>query len=157
MREPRAACGAVVGALRSFNEANDVHVRIRRALGEANCELLANRDVRTREGVIVNTAIAAVILAVRAMHDTAKALTREMDERGLAHLTTSTTVNRAGMRDTVIYGARATVFDGEIRMQSLGTDASKYACELITLRGDPRLQLTYDGVAGTALPLATLR
>lgn len=61
------------------------------------------------------------------MLDTARALTREMDERGLAHLTASTTVNRPAMRDTMMYFARATVFGGEIRTQGFGVDASNYA------------------------------
>lgn len=153
-REPRAACGAVVGALASYNEQNDVHRRIRRTLGEANYELLSKRGVRTRDGIEITAAVAAAIIAVQGLVETANALTREMDERGVAHLTASTTVNRSSMRDTMIYLARATVFGGELVIQGMGTDASKYAGEMIVHRsGDPRLELTYDGVRGDALPI----
>lgn len=152
-REPRAACGAIMGTLAAFNEANGVHARIRRVLGEANYELLSKKGVKTKEGVDVTAVVAAAIVAVRGMHDTAHALTKEMDKRGLAHLTASTTVNRCSMRDTVIYYARATVFDGEIRMQGFGTDATKYAGELVEHRGQRRLHLSYAGVDGTKLPI----
>jgi hypothetical protein len=152
-REPRAACGAIVGALAAFNEANGVHVRIRRVLGEANYELLAKKGLKTKEGVDITAVVAAAIVAVRGMQDTANALMHEMDKRGLAHLTASTTVNRSAMRDTIIYYARATVFDGEIRMQGFGTDASKYAGSLVEHRGEKRLHLSYAGVEGTKLPI----
>lgn len=154
-REPRAACGAIVGALAAFNEANGVHVRIRRVLGEANYELLTKKGVKTREGIDVTAVVAAAIVAVRGIQDTADALTSEMDRRGLAHLTASTTVNRSAMRDTMIYWARATVFGGEVRMQGFGTDASKYAGALATHRGEKRLELSYGGVEGTKLPIDT--
>lgn len=88
------------------------------------------------------------------MLDTARALTREMDERGLAHLTASTTVNRPAMRDTMMYFARATVFGGEIRTQGFGVDASNYAGTMVTQKsGDNRLALTYAGVEGAKLPV----
>lgn len=153
-REPRAACGAIVGALAAFNESNGVHARIRRVLGEANFELLSKKGVKTKEGVDITAVVAAAIVAVRGMQDTAEALTHEMDKRGVAHLTASTTVNRVSMRHTVMYYSRATVFDGEIRMQGFGTDATKYAGSLVAHRADRRLHLTYDGVEGTALPIA---
>lgn len=152
-REPRAACGAIVGTLAAFNEANGVHVRIRRVLGEANYELLAKKGIKTKEGIDITAVVAAAIVAVRGMLDTAAALTHEMDKRGLAHLTASTTVNLSAMRDTVIYHARATVFDGEIRTQGLGTDASKYEGELVEYRGEKRLHLSYGGVDGTKMPI----
>lgn len=153
-REPRAACGALVGALQKFDERNDVHRRIRSNLGEASYELLSKRGIRTKEGVDITAAVAASIVAVQGMLDTAHALTREMDERGLAHLTASATVNRPAMRDMMIYFARATVFAGEIRTQGLGLDASKYAGSMVTHKsGDRRLELTYDGRDGTSLPI----
>lgn len=152
-REPRAACGAIVGALAAFNEGNGVHVRIRRVLGEANYELLAKKGIKSKEGVDITAVVAAAIVAVKGMQDTAHALTHEMDKRGLAHLTASTVVNRSAMRDTMIYYARATVFDGEITMQGLGTDASKYAGDLVEYRGEKRLHLSYAGVDGTKLPI----
>jgi hypothetical protein len=130
-----------------------VHVRIRRVLGEVNYELLAKRGIKTKEGFDITAVVAAAIVAVRGMQDTADALTSEMDQRGLAHLTASTTVNRSAIHDTIIYYARATVFDGEVRTQGFGTDASKYAGEVVTHRGDRRLHLAYDGVDGAALPV----
>ena len=42
---------------------------------------------------------------------------------------------------------RATVFHGETRVQGFGTDASKYAGEIVDYRGDKRLLLTYSGLA----------
>lgn len=153
-REPRAACGAIVGALAAFDQTNDVHRRIRSNLGEANYELLSKRGVQTKGGVDITAVVAAAIVAVQGMRDTARALTREMDERGLAHLTASTTVNRPAMRDTMMYFARATVFAGEITMQGLGVDAAKYAGAMVTHKsGDSRLELTYDGKSGAVMPI----
>jgi len=72
------------------------------------------------------------------------ALTQEMDERGLAHLTASTTVNRPSRDDLVIYLARATVFQGKVHIQSLGSKAELYGGKLVDYAGERRLQLTYD-------------
>lgn len=153
-REPRAACGALVGALQKFDESNDVHRRIRSNLGEANYELLSKKGIRTKEGVDITAVVAASIVAVQGMLDTAHALTREMDERGFAHLTASATVNRPAMRDTMLYFARATVFGGELRTQGLGIDARKYAGAMVRHKsGDPRLELTYADAEGTKLPI----
>jgi len=153
-REPRAACGALVGALAKYDERNDVHRRIKSDLGDANFELLSKKGMRTRDGVEITAVVAAAIVSVRGMLDTAEALQKEMDERGLAHLTASTTVNRPGMRDTLLYYSRATVFDGQIVTQGFGTDATKYDGEMIVHKsGDRRLSLSYDGVKGDALPI----
>ena len=144
-REPRAACGAVVGALAGFDEKNGVHRRIRRDLGEENYALLSREGVRTKEGIDITSFVAAAIVAVQGTLDTARAIATEMDERGMAHLTASVTINRPSMHDTMIYLARATVFGGEIAFQGLGTDARKYGGAMRPHGPDRRLALTYDG------------
>lgn len=150
-REPRAACGAIVGTLMKYNEKSDVHRRIRANLGEASYALLSKQGVKSYEGVDVTAAVAGAIVAVQGMLDTANALTREMDERGVAHLTASMTINRPDMPDMVLYLARATVFDGELVTQGFGVEAAKYSASLVDIKGEKRLQLTYDGK--TAFPI----
>lgn len=145
-REPRAACGAVVGTLGNYNPDNAVHRRIRDDLGEENYELLTRHGVHSRDGVDITAAVASSIVAVQGMLNTAKALETELDERGLGHLTASLTVNRPHMDDTIIYLARATVFHGETRVQGFGTDASKYSGRTVEHRGDKRLLLLYDRI-----------
>lgn len=81
------------------------------------------------------------------------ALTQEMDERGLAHLTASTTVNRPSRDDLVIYLARATVFQGKVHIQSLGSKAELYGGKLVDYAGERRLQLTYDNHDINNLPI----
>ncbi|MBX3190463.1 MAG: hypothetical protein KF819_25915 [Labilithrix sp.] len=152
-REPRAACGAIVGTLGHYDEKNDVHRRIRGNLGEANFAFLTSEGARSKEGFDLTPTVAAAIVAVQGMRDTARALTREMDERGVAHLTASITVNRPSMPDTMIYLARATVFGGELAWQGLGTDARKYGGELASYKSDRRLRLSYDGQHGALLPI----
>jgi hypothetical protein len=152
-REPRAACGAIVGTLAHYNEKNDVHRRIKNDLGEANFELLSKKGVKTTDGVDITAVVAAAIVAIHGMNETARALRTEMDERGLAHLTASVTVNRPGMSDTMIYLARATVFDGELATQGFGTDARKFGGAMIEHRNERRLRLTYDGTAEASFPL----
>ena len=144
-REPRAACGAIVGMLGHFNPANDVHRRLRGDLGEESYAFLTREHVRTPDGVDLNPVIAAAIIAIRGLHETANALRSEMDERGLAHLTASVTVNIPDTPDTMLYLARATVFDGELALQGLGLDAARYAGTL----QDDHLRLTYDGRSTT--------
>jgi hypothetical protein len=70
----------------------------------------------------------------------------ELDERGVAHLTASVTVNRPHFPDTIIYLARATVFGGETRTQGFGTDASRYSGRIVETHGDHRILLTYAGI-----------
>jgi hypothetical protein len=152
-REPRAACGAIVGTLRAFNPHNAVHRRIRDDLGEANYALLSTKGVRSKDGVDVTAAVAAGIVAIQGMKNTALALTRELDERGLGHLTASTTLNRPHLADTIIYFARATVFGGEIKFQGFGTDASKYSARVVEYHGDRRLLMTYDGIDERSFPI----
>ncbi len=144
-REPRTACGAVVGTLKSYNHDNAVHRRIRDDLGEANFELLSTKGVRSKDGVDITAAVASSIVAIQGMINTAKALETELDERGMGHLTASMTVNRPHIDDTIVYLARATVFQGETRVQGFGTDASRFSGRTVEYRGDKRMLLIYDG------------
>lgn len=152
-RDPRAACGAVVGTLSSYDEKNDVHRRIRGDLGEQSYALLSKQGVKTDDGVNITAVVAAAIVAIQGMFETARALRTEMDERGLAHLTASLTVNRPGMPDATIYLARATVFDGELATQGFGVDAGKYTGAMVEHRGERRLRLAYEGATGTGFPV----
>ena len=152
-REPRAACGAIVGALTDYHPQNLIHRRIRDDLGEQNFQYLANNKVRTDSGVDITMAVAAIIVAIRGIRNTAIALSQEMDERGLAHLTACTTVNRPSRDDLVIYLARATVFNGKIRIQSFGMDAERYSGKFGKHAGEKRLQLRYDDWDSDYLPV----
>lgn len=151
-REPRAACGAIVGTLTHYNADNPVHRRIRRDLGEANYLHLTGNKVETPCGVDCNYAVAAAIVSIQGMQNTAQALTTELDERGVGHLTAAVTVNRPEQPDTLLYVARATVFGGEIRSQGLGLDASKYSAEFIDSHGEKRLILRYCSFDADHLP-----
>ncbi|MFO0658749.1 MAG: hypothetical protein U0165_02800 [Polyangiaceae bacterium] len=144
-REARSACGAIVGTLKGFNEGNAVHRRLRSDLGEENFEFLSKTQIKADDGTDITFAVAAAIVAIQGMRNTAQALTTEMDERGMAHLTAGVTVNIPSADDTVIYLARSTVFNGEVREQGLGTNAKKYGGKMIEHKGDKRLLLTYDG------------
>jgi hypothetical protein len=152
-REPRAACGAIVGALTHFQPENLIHRRIRSDLGERNFQFLSGQQIMTDEGVDITMAVAAAIVAIRGIRNTAMALSQEMDERGLGHLTASTTVNRPSRDDLVIYLARATVFNGMVRIQSLGTEAKRYSGKLVEYAGEQRLQLRYDDWDSENLPI----
>ena len=152
-REPRAACGAIVGALTHYQSENLIHRRIRNDLGERNFQFLSSQRILTEDGVDITMAVASIIVAVRGIRNTAFALTQEMDERGLAHLTASTTVNRPSRDDLVIYLARATVFNGKVRIQSLGTEAKLYSGKLVEHAGEQRLQLSYDNWDSEAVPI----
>ncbi|MFK8184297.1 MAG: hypothetical protein AB8B99_13065 [Phormidesmis sp.] len=152
-REPRAACGAIVGTLTDYQPQNLIHRRIRDDLGERNFQYLSSQQVLTDEGVDITMAVAAIIVAIRGIRDTAFALSHEMDERGLAHLTASTTVNRPSRDDLVIYLGRATVFNGKVTIQSLGLDAKRYAGSLVEYAGEKRLQLRYSDWNCNNLPI----
>lgn len=154
-REPRAACGAIVGALHHFHAKNAVHRRIRHQLGVENYELLAERGVKGEGGLDLTAVVAASIVIIRGMEQTLTAFATELDARGLSHLTASLTVNRVSMDDTIVYLARGTTFGGEMRLQGFGTDASKYGGRLVEHNGDRRLVLSYDGVEGVAFPMRT--
>lgn len=152
-REPRAACGAIVGALAQFDGRNDVHVRLRSDLGEENYAFLSKEGVRTKEGVEITAVVAAAVIAIQGMHETARALRQEMDQRGLAHLTASVTVNRPGIPDTIIYLSRSSVFDGELSTQGFGVDARKYSGQLVQHRAERRLKLTYGETSAGDFPI----
>jgi len=154
-RDPRAACGAVVGALRNYHGANAVHRRIRSQLGEENYALLAERGVHTKDGIDITAVVAASIIIVRGLELTLAAFAHELDERGLSHVTASLTVNRVSLNDTLVYLARGTTFAGEIRMQGFGTDAAAYSGRLVEHDDDARLVLAYDGQDGGTLPIRT--
>ncbi|MEL6489215.1 MAG: hypothetical protein AAFV85_07145 [Cyanobacteria bacterium J06634_6] len=152
-REPRAACGAIVGALTNYHPQNLIHRRIRDDLGEQNFQYLRNHQVLTDEGVDITMAIASILVAIRGIRNTAIALSQELDERGVAHLTASTTVNRPSRDDLVIYLARATVFNGKVRIQSLGLDAERYGGKFVTHAAERRLQIRYDDWDNEGLPV----
>jgi len=152
-REPRAACGAIAGALHHYHPHNLIHRRIRHDLGEQNFHYLSTHNVFTDDGIDITLAVAAAIVAIKGIQDTAMALTQELDERGMAHLTASTTVNRPSRDDLVIYLARATVFGGRVKLQTLGTQANRYGGRLVGYAGEQRLQLLYEGQDGNTLPI----
>lgn len=152
-REPRAACGAIADALSHYHPHNLIHRRIRDDLGEKNFQFLSTQKIYTEEGVDITLAVASAIVAIRGIRNTSMALTQEMDERGLAHLTASTTVNRPSRDDLVIYLARATVFQGKVHIQSLGSKAELYGGRLVDYAGERRLQLTYDDHDINHLPI----
>lgn len=152
-REPRAACGAIVGTLTHYHPDNLIHRRIRTDLGELNFQFLSNNSIVSDDGVDITMAVAANIVAISGIRNTAIALAQEMDERGLAHLTASTTVNRPSRDDLVIYLARATVFNGKIRIQSLGTEGNLYGGRLVEYAGEQRLQLRYHNLDCNDLPV----
>lgn len=152
-REARTACGAVIGALKSYTDENLVHRRIRRDIGEDNYALITGKGVRTEDGVDISTVAAAALVAIRGMMVTARALATELDDRGVGHLTASVTVNRVGQADTSLYVRRATVFQGEVRSQGLGLDAKKYGGTFVVHRGDKRLRMTENGHDGSTLPV----
>ncbi|MBE9030376.1 hypothetical protein IQ266_11600 [filamentous cyanobacterium LEGE 11480] len=152
-REPRAACGAIVGALTDYHPDNLIHRRIRTDLGERNFNFLSSNQIVTDEGADITMAVASIIVAIRGIRNTAMALSQEMDERGLAHLTASTTVNRPSKDDLVLYLARATVFDGKIRIQGFGTKAELYGGQLVKHAGEQRLRLQYSDWDNENLPI----
>jgi hypothetical protein len=156
-REPRSACGAMIGTLKSYDEKNPVHRRLRRDLGEENYALLTGKGVHTSDGVDISAAVASAIVSVRGLVNTAKSLTAgELDERGVGHLTASMTVNRVAMGDPIIYLARAIVFQNQITVQGLGLDANRYGGKLVDYKDDKRLILTYDGRDHHQVPIQDL-
>ncbi len=156
-REPRAACGAVMGTLAAFNPENGVHKRIRTDLGEANFQFLREQRVRTADGIDITAAVASAIVCIQGVENTARACIDELDERTVAHLTGTIVVNRTSQYDPIIYLARATVFGGTIRYQGLGTDARKYSGRLVTHGGDRRIELQYDGIPTDSVPATEQR
>jgi len=152
-REPRNACGAVVGLLAHYNDNNQVHRRLRKDLGEENYAYLSTHRVLSEGGTDITATVAAAIIAIQGMKNAAQALTHELDERGVGHLTASVAVNCVSQSDPLVYLARATVFNGELCFQGFGTDARKYGARM-ELRGIERhLHLSYDGQTGENMPL----
>ncbi|NJK40342.1 MAG: hypothetical protein HC934_01350 [Acaryochloridaceae cyanobacterium SU_2_1] len=152
-REPRNACGAIADALNHYHPHNLIHRRIRDDLGEKNFQFLSTQQIFTEEGIDITMAVAAAIVAIRGIRNTAMALTQELDERGLAHLTASVTVNRPSRDDLVVYLARATVFGGKVHTQGLGSKAELYHGKLIEYAGEQRLQLLYNHQDSNHLPI----
>ncbi|MFN8613060.1 MAG: hypothetical protein U0931_36315 [Vulcanimicrobiota bacterium] len=153
-REPRAACGAIVGCLAAYNEKNAVHRRLKADLGEENFAFLTQTPFLSKEKIDVTAAVAAAIVAIQGMQNTLTALTKEMDERGLAHVTAALTMNRPDRDDTTLYLARGTVCNGKIHYQGLGTDARKYSARLTEYKNSRRLLLTYQDTAEGDYPIA---
>ena len=153
-REPRAACGAIVGCLAHYDGNNPVHRRLRADLGEENFLFLTEKPFLTKEKINIGPVIAAAIVAIQGMQNTLAALAQEMDERGLGHVTASITINRPEHDDTIIYLARATVFHDKIQYQGLGTDARKYSARLTEYNGSRRLLLSYQDQAEGAYAVA---
>lgn len=153
-REPRAACGAVVGCLAAYNADNAVHRRLRADLGEENYEYLTQQKFLSKENIDVTAVIAAAIVAIQGMQNTLTALTLELDERGLGHVTASLTMNRPEQDDTILYLARGTACNGKIQYQGLGTDARKYSAKLVEYKNSRRLLLSYQDQAEDAYPIA---
>lgn len=142
-RDARRCCGAVYGTLNSFNPQNAVHVRLRKDLGEDNYEHLSKNQILANDGTPVTYLVAAAIIAIQGLVNTAKALVDEMDERGVAHLTAMVTVNQAsiGTSDNVVYLARCTVFQKVIKFQGLGVNSKRYSATVL----DNCVVLSYDG------------
>jgi hypothetical protein len=143
-RSPRAACGAIVGAISAYNPDNGVHRRLRRDLGEENFEVFLRGRTTTVEGIDITDVVAASIVAVQGMRNVLTALTAELDERGIGLVTASVTVNRVGRPDTLIYLGRGTVFDGQLRTQGFGCSAQRYGGRMVDVEGDRRLELLDD-------------
>jgi hypothetical protein len=144
-RDARSACGALYSCLNGYNDANAVHKRLRADLGEANYEFLSSQQVLADdETTPITYLVAAAIVAIRGMLNTAKALTVEMDERGVGSCTASVTINSpvVGEPDWVLYLARSTVFQGAITVQGLGTDARLYSA---SVSDDDLVTLYYAG------------
>eukprot|EP01041_Mallomonas_annulata_P006948 gene6948-14104_t len=157
-RDPRSACGALVGCLRSYDASNPVHIRLRNDLGEANYEFLTTHQIlATPDKTPVTHLVASCIIAITGMISTASALVSELDERGVGSLTATVTINAAseniGVPDNIIYLGRATVFgyNKEIKIQSLGTDASLYEAFI----ENDVVNLVYNGYGGDNIPIET--
>lgn len=156
-RTPRPACGAIIGTLSAYDADNNDHIRLRNTLGEDNYQLLSQTGIHTEDGCDITAAVAATIVALEGMYETLHGLVDELDERGVAHLTASIEIN-AGTGFRVMQVARATLFGGAVRVQGLGTDASRYSGTFIAHgenADDMRLQLSYGNAPVDGLPVAT--
>jgi len=156
-REPRAACGAIVGAIGGYNPANPVHVRIRNDLGEDNFHFLQSNDVMADDGSVVTYLVAAALVSISGMRETLKAMAAgELDERGCAHATAAVLINGETQIDRLVYLARGTVFQGVIQYQGLGMDARRYSATMTrTMEGKKMVKLFYDHA--DRFPVTTIR
>ena len=156
-REPRAACGAIVGCIGHFNPANPVHVRIRNDLGEENFNFLQNNDIFADDGSVVTYLVAAALVSISGMRETLKAMAAtELDERGCAHVTAAVLINGETPGDRLVYLARGTVFQGVIQYQGLGMDARRYSATMTrTMDGKKMVKLFYDHA--DRFPVTTIR
>ncbi len=155
-REQRLACGAIIGALENFDENNTDHRRIRSDLGEDNYIFLSKNKIFAEESIDITYAVASAIVAIQGMYNTMEGLKNELDERGVAHLTASLNINRVSIDDTITLLARATMFNSQINIQGLGTDASKYGGRKIKWYGDTRLLLTYNNIELSGFPIMNI-
>ena len=154
-REPRGACGAIVGALTAYDSGNTDHKRIRDDLGEANFDYLSSNKIFAQSGEDITYVVAAAIVAVTGMYTTIQGLTNEMGEKGLSHLTASMILNRTSLDDTVMLLSRAAIHNGTIQIQGFGTESNKYSGRMQEHHGDKRLVLVYDGNELANFPIQT--
>lgn len=151
-RDARTACGALYGCLNGFNSDNAVHRRLRSDLGESNYRYLSTTQILASDGTPVTYLVAAAIVSIQGMLNTAKALSKELDERGVGSCTATITVNQASIsdHDNIVYLARSTIFAGKIMLQGLGLDATKYSAtienDLTTLHYNGRATNEYEVV-----------
>lgn len=161
-RETRNACGAIGGLLAHYNPHNSDHQRIMKDLGAENFSYLQKNKIVTPEGIDINTAVAAAIVAVEGVNQTIIGMITELStqdsesqKRTLAHLTSSITENVVGKDDNTIYLNRATLFNNQIKTQGFGTDARKYSGKLVMHKSEKRLVLAYDGKSLDEFPVET--
>jgi len=157
-RDPRPTCGAIVGMLTKFNLKNGVHVRLRQDLGEDNYNFLTSTEVLADDGSPINFLIAAAIISIQGMRNTLEALGPggELDERGVGHMTAQVQLNNGDNNECLLYCARGTAFNGVIKTQGLGTDASRYSgVMLLNPDGKKHIQLLYDGMGPEEHPIQT--
>ncbi|KJR40112.1 hypothetical protein MCHI_004003 [Candidatus Magnetoovum chiemensis] len=155
-REQRLACGAIVGALTKFDSNNTDHRRVRNDLGEKNYDYLSKHSIESEEGIDVTYAVASSIVAVQGMYKTIEALKTELDRRDVAHLTASMNINRVSIDDTVVLLARATMYNGIVKIQGLGADALKYKGRKVGWSNDTRLLLQYNNWEPSKMPIETI-
>ena len=85
----------------NYDDTNTVHRRLRSNLGDANFAFLTTIGVKSIEGVDITFAVAAAIVCVQGLLDTAVAMTKEFDERSVGHLTASLVVNHISRDEPV--------------------------------------------------------
>ncbi|EKX50083.1 hypothetical protein GUITHDRAFT_104313 [Guillardia theta CCMP2712] len=136
----------ILGCLRAFDPDNSNHVQIRRLLGESNFEFLSSSAAgKGEEAQETACLIAGCILAVQGMREVMESMSRVMDGRGMCHATASLLTDK--QQDRMLYCARGSVFDGQIREQGMGTDAAKYKVHRILHRdGNNRFFIKYGDI-----------